>query len=73
MLSGKSPFEGQDETEIIKRITEEALTFPMEDWQENSSQVKDLLRQMLSKDPLSRISAKDALKHPWFNLPQPEE
>ena len=32
-----------------------------------SEDARDLLRQMLQKDPEARISASDALSHPWFS------
>ena len=32
-----------------------------------SEDARDLLRQMLQKDPHARISASDALNHPWFS------
>lgn len=31
----------------------------------------DLLNQMLKYDPKKRISAEEALKHPWFTLEDP--
>ena len=31
-----------------------------------SDEVKDLIAQMLTVDPKKRISAKQALEHPWF-------
>ena len=31
-----------------------------------SNDAKDLLLKMLQKDPVKRVSADEALKHPWF-------
>lgn len=38
-----------------------------------SDQAKDLITSMLQKDPMRRISAIDALKHPWFELTHAEQ
>jgi serine/threonine protein kinase len=66
MLSGKNPFDGENEDQILKNVLENQVFFPLEDWQENSSEVKDLIKKLLNKDPVERISAKEALQHPWF-------
>jgi serine/threonine protein kinase len=40
---------------------------PFEDWEEISDAVfKDLIRKMMSLDPKRRITAHQALEHPWF-------
>jgi calcium-dependent protein kinase len=35
-------------------------------WRSIDEEAKDLLKLMLTKDPKARISASDAVKHPWF-------
>jgi serine/threonine protein kinase len=35
-------------------------------WKDISEDAKELVKQMLTKDPTQRISAKDALRHKWF-------
>ena len=35
-------------------------------WSHISNEGKDLVHRMVEKDPAIRISAKDALNHPWF-------
>lgn len=37
-------------------------------WPHISSEGKDIIKKMLEKDPQVRISAKEALAHPWFTL-----
>jgi len=44
-------FDFRETIEGIKSISEEG---------------RDLLNQLLEKDPKNRISARDALSHPWF-------
>ena len=42
------------------------LRFPSRDWRDRSPEVKDLLMCMLVVDPAKRISAQQALEHPWI-------
>jgi calcium-dependent protein kinase len=44
------------------------LEFDPEEWSEISEEAKDLLREMLQKDPIKRISAIEALNHKWFEI-----
>lgn len=36
------------------------------EWDEVSDEAKDLVRKLLTFDPAKRISAADALQHPWI-------
>jgi serine/threonine protein kinase len=40
------------------------------DWTSITAEAKDLTLRMLEKNPALRISAKEALDHPWFTLEQ---
>ncbi len=42
------------------------IPFRKVDWRKRSPELQDLILQMLKMDPKERISAKDALQHPWF-------
>ena len=37
-----------------------------------SATARDLIYHMLNSDPLTRISADEALKHPWFYSETPD-
>lgn len=41
------------------------------DWDNVSSPLKDLISQCLKQNPKSRITARQALEHPWFRGPSP--
>lgn len=41
-------------------------------WDCISDQAKDLVQKMLEKDPEKRLTATEALQHPWFNKPKVE-
>jgi calcium-dependent protein kinase len=68
MLCGYPPFEGDNNKEIFKRVLQQNLEFDPNEWSEISDEVKDLLEQMLVKDPKKRISAVDAMNHRWFEI-----
>jgi len=68
MLCGYPPFEGDNNKEIFKRVLQQSLEFDPNEWSEVSDEAKDLLEQMLVKDPRKRISAEDAMNHVWFEI-----
>ena len=58
------PFLGMSRTELYNNI----ITADYADLPKSfSPELKDLIAQMLKKDPKERITAKNALEHPWFN------
>lgn len=65
LLCGYPPFGGSSDQEILKRVEKGKFTFDPQDWANISSEVKDLIKAMLEYDPTKRISATDALQHPW--------
>jgi len=42
------------------------LDFPEKYWSTISFEARDLVMKLLKKDPNERISASQALLHPWF-------
>lgn len=72
LLSGKMPFGGRNEEEILNSIRKGVYKLSGNEWSKVSIQGIDLLKKLLSYDANSRISAQDALSHEWFSL-HPEE
>ncbi|CAD8118147.1 unnamed protein product [Paramecium sonneborni] len=66
MLSGQLPFNGDYLNDLIESIKEAKYEFPEEVFQEVSNQAKDLIQQLLQKDPTLRPHPDEALNHPWF-------
>ena len=66
MLSGKAPFNGENEEEIYQCIKKGKYNFDSERWDEISDDAKDLINHLLTYDPNKRFSAKKALNHPWI-------
>jgi len=68
-LVGKPPFEAENNNETYRRITRVDLKFPPH----VSDGAKDLIAQLLKKNPEQRISLDKVLEHPWIlehNPPQ---
>jgi len=42
------------------------VPFRKQDWRDRSQELQDLVAQMLVIDPSNRITAAEALQHPWF-------
>ena len=68
MLSGLLPFddENDDEEAIAKKTVFSELEFPDDPFNNYSSEVKDLIRRCLIKDPLQRLTVDDFLTHKWI-------
>lgn len=66
LLSGVPPFWAETEKGIFNAILEGHVDFESSPWPSISSEAKDLIKKMLTMDPKMRISAAQALEHPWL-------
>lgn len=66
LLTSKFIFNAKDYNEILRRNKECKVYFPSKLWSNLSSEAIDLCQNMLQKNPNNRLSAVDALNHPWF-------
>ncbi|XP_053944399.1 myosin light chain kinase, smooth muscle isoform X2 [Cuculus canorus] len=71
LLSGESPFQGDNDMETLSNITAAQWDFEEETFSEISEQAKDFISELLQKDPRHRLSSAGALLHPWLQQPQP--
>jgi calcium-dependent protein kinase len=65
-LTGRPPFDGRNNEEIIKSIKTKKLDEQNPKLLQRSPEVRDLVIGLLEKDMNKRLSAKEALNHPWF-------
>lgn len=66
MLSGKVPFPGRSEPEIIQNVIKGEFHFNHAAFQNVSDQCKDLIKCCLVKDIDKRFDAIACLEHPWI-------
>uniref|UniRef100_A0A914VCH4 Protein kinase domain-containing protein n=1 Tax=Plectus sambesii TaxID=2011161 RepID=A0A914VCH4_9BILA len=65
LLSGRPPFNGPKQV-VYDSVIEGRYSINGFQWQNISDCAKDLLVKMLTVDPARRISAQEALTHPWI-------
>ena len=65
LLCGYPPFYGDDDQEILRAVMKGEYEFEGEEWVEVSDAAKDLISSLICK-PERRLSAEEALKHPWI-------
>ncbi|XP_010505115.1 PREDICTED: calcium-dependent protein kinase 25-like [Camelina sativa] len=66
LLSGSAPFWGETEEEIFNEVLEGELDLSSEPWPQVSDRAKDLIRNMLERNPKKRLTAQQVLCHPWI-------
>jgi len=66
MLSGELPFDGSNIKEVLKRVKIGSFNFPDSEWASISDEVKDLIQGLLAYNPRTRLTARQALEHPWL-------
>lgn len=66
LLSGKPPFDGDDDHEITEQVKIGNYNMSGGIWEVLSTDAKRLIRGMLTYNYKNRISAKEALNDPWF-------
>ena len=67
LLSGKVPFPGRNELEIISNVIKGEFHFNHEAFKTISNECKDLICRLLEKDAEMRYTAQQAFEHPWLS------
>lgn len=72
LLSGTTPFTGKrgekcTYKDVFRRILSNPIELKGKPWDDISEQAKDLIMKLLERDPAKRLSAKQALQHPWVS------
>ncbi|XP_026062854.1 myosin light chain kinase 3 isoform X1 [Carassius auratus] len=69
LLSGLSPFLGDEDSETLNNILACQWNFEEDEFSEVSEEAKDFISKLLVVDKSWRIGATEALKHPWLSDP----
>ncbi|MEE6478505.1 hypothetical protein FKM82_011863 [Ascaphus truei] len=67
LLVGYPPFWDEDQHRLYQQIKAGAYDFPSPEWDTVTPEAKDLINKMLTINPAKRITAAEALKHPWIS------
>jgi serine/threonine protein kinase len=66
LLCGGRPFWARTESGIFRAVLKAEPNFSDSLWPNISSEAKDFVKRILNKDPRKRLSAAQALSHPWM-------
>ncbi|RXN00823.1 Serine/threonine-protein kinase H1 [Acipenser ruthenus] len=66
LLSGSMPFEDENRTRLYRMILKGKYSFVGDPWPSISNLAKDYINRLLTVDPSERMTATQALKHPWI-------
>ena len=66
LLSGRPPFGGENDKEIMERVAIGKYDLQSSPFNKTSKNCLDLIQKLLIMDPKKRITAQEALAHPWF-------
>ncbi|KAL1021336.1 hypothetical protein UPYG_G00011930 [Umbra pygmaea] len=67
LLSGLSPFLGDDENQTLNNVLSGNCSFDHEAFEHISAEAKEFIAHLLVKDKGGRMSAAQCLRHPWLN------
>ncbi|KAI5665911.1 hypothetical protein M9H77_15764 [Catharanthus roseus] len=66
LLCGSRPFWARTESGIFRTVLKADPSFEEQPWPALSSEAKDFVKRLLNKDPRKRMTAAQALSHPWI-------
>lgn len=67
LLSGKPPFDGKTDKDIIRKVRKGVVDFDIEELKEVSEDAKDFLKKMLTIHVERRCTGDEAMTHMWIN------
>ncbi|XP_052069980.1 calcium/calmodulin-dependent protein kinase type II delta chain-like isoform X1 [Mytilus californianus] len=66
LLVGYPPFWDEDQHRLYAQIKAGAYDYPSPEWDTVTPEAKNLINSMLTVNPAKRITAQEALRHPWI-------
>ena len=73
LLSQRPPFGGKDDYEIMETVKTGKYDLSSPPFDKISDSAKDLIQKCLTMDSNKRITAEEAINHPWFKTNQSKE
>ncbi|XP_018411277.1 PREDICTED: serine/threonine-protein kinase H2 [Nanorana parkeri] len=66
LLSGSMPFEDENRTRLYRLIIKGKYSYLGDPWPSVSNLAKDFVDRLLNVDSNDRLTARDAIQHPWI-------
>lgn len=66
MVRGRLPFDSKEKQTLIEKTIEANLDLTGQYWSNMTSQCRDFLEKMLTKEPSARLTSEQALQHSWI-------
>jgi len=73
VVRGRLPYDGDEQQAIVQRILHEPLDFSSGVWAHWSKCGVEFIQKLLEKNPDRRLTARQALQHPWLRQPPPDQ
>ena len=73
MMAGFPPFDGENDAEVLASIVAVRFSFPSPEWDDYSDDAKNFISSILKEDPTQRLTARQALDHPFIAKHNTEE
>ncbi|XP_044032440.1 serine/threonine-protein kinase 17A [Siniperca chuatsi] len=73
MLTGISPFLGEDKQETFLNISQLSVSYTEEELQQLDQAALSFIQTLLRRQPRDRASAEQCLRHPWLQSSEPKE
>lgn len=72
ILVGFPPFDGENDVEVFASIMAVRYDFPSPEWDDVPKEAKNFIASILKEEPSERLTAEQALAHPWIvkNVPE---
>ncbi|CDW90598.1 serine threonine protein kinase [Stylonychia lemnae] len=68
LLSGQAPFRGKDEQEILDKVLKNQVNFEENQWKSVSRRAKNLIKQMIETNVVTRLSLLQCIQSPWIKM-----
>ncbi|KAJ1353882.1 hypothetical protein KIN20_010652 [Parelaphostrongylus tenuis] len=66
LLTGISPFHGDDDNETLANVSNCAYSLKGDEWKPFTDEAADFVKNLLKEIPAERMTVDEALRHPWI-------
>lgn len=71
LLTGAPPFDDDNLVQLVNLVKQAPVKFDSDIWSYVSDSARDFVSQLLTRDLSKRLTAAQALAHPWLATPRP--